>query len=127
MERKKANTGEFADLEIPLQKHAVEQVCRKYGVDISGLLIKIQRGEDCLRSDIAGATDYDRIGRIDLLPVAFKDEEQLIRTVLHEKVHVKQLRKYGKAYVQENLMQMERIAERCEELFWMLKKRRKCS
>jgi len=127
MERKKANTGEFADLEIPLQKHAVEQVCRKYGVDISGLLIKIQRGEDCLRSNIAGATDYDRIGRIDLLPVAFKDEEQLIRTVLHEKVHVKQLRKYGKAYVQENLMQMERIAERCEELFWMLKKRRKCS
>ena len=123
MERRKANAGEFAELEIPLQKRAVERVCRKYDVDISGLIIKIQRGEDCLRSYVAGATDYNHIGRIDILPIAFKDEEQLVRTVLHERVHVKQLLKYGKSYVQENITYMERVAERCEELFWRMKRR----
>ena len=118
MERKKANTGEFADLEVPMQKRAVEKICREYGVDISGLIIKIQRDEDSLKANIAGATDYYNIGRIDLFPCAFKDEEQILRTVIHEKAHVKQLRKYGREYAQKELMFMERVARRFEELFY---------
>lgn len=42
-----------------------------------------------------GSTDYDNIGRIDLFPSAFINEEQLVRTIIHEKCHVLQLQKYG--------------------------------
>ena len=92
MERRKANTGEFADLEVPMQKRAVEKICRDHGVDISGLIIKIQRDLDSLKANIAGATDYYNIGRIDLFPCAFRNEEQILRTIIHEKAHVKQLK-----------------------------------
>lgn len=44
------------------------------------------------------------------------DEEQRIRTLLHEKCHVMQLRRYGKAYTQNNLAEMEKQAERYENL-----------
>lgn len=37
-------------------------------------------------------TDYKNIGRIDLLPNAFLNEEQLVRTLIHEKCHVMQLK-----------------------------------
>ncbi len=50
------------------------------------------------------------IGRIDLLPKAFVDEEQLLRTVIHEGCHVKQFKKYGSSYVQENQMLIKKIA-----------------
>ena len=43
-----------------------------------------------------GLTDYNDIGRIDLFPNAFSDEEQLIRTVIHEECHVKQLKNTAK-------------------------------
>ena len=40
-----------------------------------------------------GSTDYNSIGRIDLFPNAFTSEEELIKTILHEKCHVLQLKK----------------------------------
>ena len=121
LNRRISNSGAFAHLKIPMQKKAVVQICRKYGVDISGLKIKIQRGEDCLKVDIAGATDYFDIGRIDLLPNAFKDTEQLLRTVIHEGCHVRQLKKYGREYVQNNVIYMERVAKRYEDFFYRRK------
>ena len=59
-----------------------------------------------------------------MFPNAFIDEEQLIRTVLHEKCHVKQLRKYGKKYVQSNLPEIEKKAYRFEDVFYNILKRR---
>ena len=124
MERRTSNVGAFAHLEIPLQKRAVTSICRKYGVDISFLKIKIQRDEELLKLPFAGIAAPEDIGRIDLLPKAFVDEEQLLRTVIHEGCHVKQFKKYGSSYVQENQMLMEKIAYRYEDFFFkMIKKR----
>ena len=100
-----------------MQKRAVEQICRKYGVDIAGLTIKIQRSEELLRYPYAGSAAPEDVGRIDLLPRAFANEEQLLRTVIHEGCHVKQFKKYGSIYVQENRIPMERVAERYEDFF----------
>ena len=69
-------------------------------------------------------TAYENVGRIDLTPRAFENEEELIRTVIHERLHVKQLLKYGKEYVQENRPYMEKVAERGEEFFYRIVKRR---
>ena len=47
-----------------------------------------------------------------------KNEEQLIKTVLHEKCHLKQLKKYGKKYAQDNLDKMEKQAYRFESVYY---------
>lgn len=114
-QRKEFNTGSFSNLKIPMQKRAVKEVARKYGIDISGLTIKIQRSEKLISLPIAGSTDYKYIGRIDLFPNAFIDEEQLVRTIVHEKCHVEQLRKYGVKYCHEHLNEMEKEAYKVEE------------
>ena len=125
--RPTANSGAFAHLKVPLQLRAVKQICRKYGVDISGLQIKIQRSEEWLTAKYkyAGMTDYYNIGRIDLTPHAFADEEELLRTIIHESCHVKQLKKYGRNYAQEHIIQMEKVAERYENFFLRIAKRRR--
>ena len=115
--RRTSNLGAFAHLEVPMQKKAVKQICQKYGVDISFLRIKIQRDENLLRFGIAGVAAPEDVGRMDLLPSAFVNEEQLLRTVLHEGCHVKQFKKYGSLYVQENQLIMEKIAYRYEDFF----------
>ena len=124
LQRPASNRGAFFHLEVPMQLKSVKQICRKYGVDISGLRIKIQRSEDLLRADFAGMTAYEDIGRIDLTPHAFADKEQLLRTIIHEGCHVKQLKKYGRQYAQENVMQMEKVAKRYENFFIKIVKRR---
>lgn len=123
-ERKTANTGSFAELQIPLQKREVLRLAKQYGVDMRGITVKIQRSEKLLALPLTGSTDYKNIGRIDLFPRAFENEEQLMRTLIHEKCHVKQPKKHGAAYAQKNLDQMERQAYRFES-FWYQKLRKK--
>lgn len=120
MNRRDSNSGVFKDLKITMQKQAVVKICRAYGVDISDLKIKIQRSEELLKYFYAGSADPKYIGRIDSFPNAFNDVEQLLRTVIHEGCHVKQFKKYGAAYVQENRLAMERVAERYENFFFSL-------
>ncbi len=125
MKRKKVNLGKFGHLKVPMQKREVERICRDYGFDISGLIIKIQRDESMINSYYTGSTDYDNVGRIDLFPNAFINTEQVLRTLIHEKAHVLQLRKYGKNLTQININFMEKVAYRFEELFYkVLLKRR---
>lgn len=118
--RKEANSGAFAGLQISMQKRAVKKIAEKYGIDLSGITIKIQRNEKLLALPTTGMTDYKNIGRIDLLPNAFIDEEQLVRTLIHERCHVLQLQKYGAKYAQDNLDRMEAQAYRFEDFWYLL-------
>ncbi len=118
MERRKSNTAEFAIYKIPLQKRAVNEIAKKYKIDLKDINIKIQRDKKLIDLPIAGSTDYKNIGRIDLFPNAFIDEEQLVRTIVHEKCHVEQLRKYGVDYAQKNLADMEKLAYEYEEKWY---------
>lgn len=118
------NTGAFANLEIPMQKRYVLDLCKKYNIDTKGLTFKIQRSEALLKLNYFGSTDPNDIGRIDLFPNAFCNEEQLIRTIIHEKCHVKQLNKYGSKYVQQNLLYMEKVAYRFEDIYYTILKGR---
>lgn len=70
-----------------------------------------------------GSTDYDNIGSIDLFPNAFRNEEELIKTIIHESCHVEQLKKYGKKYCLQHLADMEAEAYQIEkEIFNKLTK-----
>lgn len=88
------------------------------------ITFKIQRSESLLALPFYGSTDYNNIGRIDLFPNAFTDEEQFIRTVIHEKCHVEQLKKHGKKYTQKHLQEMEKQAYRFENIYYIILKRR---
>lgn len=124
LERRNANIGAFSEIEIPMQKKAIKQICKKYGIDIAGLTIKIQRDESLVGKPFCGMTDYDNIGRIDLLPSAFSSEEQLVRTIIHERLHVMQLRKHGKEYCQSHLNEMEHQAYWFEDHMYPLLRKR---
>ncbi|MBR1528734.1 MAG: hypothetical protein IJ642_05485, partial [Oscillospiraceae bacterium] len=124
LERRNQNLGAFSEIEIPMQKKIVKQICKKYGIDIVGLHIKIQRDESLVGKPFCGMTDYDNIGRIDLLPSAFSSEEQLVRTIIHERLHVMQLRKHGKDYCQRHIEEMENQAYWFEDHMYPLLKKR---
>ncbi len=122
--RREKNIGMFKNLTIPMQKRTILRVAKKYGIETQGLTFKIQRSEKLLSLPFYGSTDYNNIGRIDIFPNAFLNEEQLIRTIIHEKCHVKQLKKYGRKYTQNNVERMEKLAERFEEIYYCILKKR---
>ena len=122
--RRVKNIGSFEKLEIPMQKRAVERLAKKYGVKIDDLSIRIQREEAMLEMPYLGSTDYDRIGRIDLFPNAFADEDTILRTIIHERCHVLQLRKYGKKYTQEHISEMEDMAYKFEDFWYNIVRKR---
>lgn len=124
LDRKEHNTGVFSSLNIPMQKREVLSLCRKYSIDTKGITFKIQRSEKLMAMPFYGSTDYNNIGRIDLFPNAFTSEEELLKTILHEKCHVMQLRKHGKEYAQQNLDTMEKQAYRFESIFYNIIKKR---
>lgn len=124
LQRRTTNAPPFDNIELPIQKRTIKKIAKKYGIDISGLTIKIQRGDDMVNAFFSGITDYDHIGRIDLTPRAFEDEEELVRTILHEKCHIGQLKKYGKDYCLNNLDIMEGVAERYEKMWYNIVKKR---
>jgi RHS repeat-associated protein len=67
---------------LPMNYQSVSQVAEKYDIDISGLAIKFNKA----RIDPAGITAPDET--ITLGRGAFADEEQLARTLAHERYHV---------------------------------------
>lgn len=122
MKRREQNLLPFGNLEIPMQKREILKICRKYDIDTTGLTFKIQRNEKLLATPYFGSTDYDNIGRIDLFPNAFLNEKELIKTILHEKEHVVQLKRFGKKYVENNLAEMEKLATLAEKEYNNLKR-----
>lgn len=122
--RKEANTGGLKNLKIPVQKRYVTKIASKYGVNISDLNIHIQHKEEFVKLFYCGSTDYKSIGRIDLFPNAFRDEETLIRTIIHERCHVLQLKKYGEEFTQLHLDKMEEEAYKFEEFWYNIVRRR---
>lgn len=115
LNRKSSNIGAFSNLSVTMQKKEVKRICEKYGLNVKGLTFKIQRSEHLLNSSYYGSADYDNIGRIDLFPNAFQNEEELIKTVIHERCHVEQLKRYGKKYCLDHLANMEAEARQIEE------------
>lgn len=123
-ERREQNNGAFSSLDVPMQKREVLKICKKYSIATKGITFKIQRSEKFISLPYFGSTDYNNIGRIDLFPNAFCSEEELVKTILHEKCHVLQLKRYGKEFAQLNIDRMEKQAYRFESIFFNIIKKR---
>ena len=106
MRRKKNNIEDFSGLGILMTVKSVKALCRKYNLKTHGILYKIQRDRNLVRQNYFGSADPKYVGRIDLFPLAFSNETELLRTIIHENCHVMQFKKYGPVYVQEHRVRM---------------------
>lgn len=115
--RRTTNPDAFSHLPERMSKKHIRELAEKYGIDISGLTLNIDANEELLRFPLAGEAVPEQIGTITFFPNAFRSEEELVRTLFHEKVHVQQFKEYGAVYVQNNLRKFEDEAERLEAKF----------
>ncbi|MGV9317303.1 hypothetical protein ACWDR0_34800, partial [Streptomyces sp. NPDC003691] len=98
---------------MPMTMECVCQVASKYNIDISGIKIKIDKS----RAGYYGSTAPDQ--SITLTRDAFRSEEQLARTLAHERFHVDQIRNgmgYPKEYDAANAW--EDAATNFENWWW---------
>lgn len=83
--------GKGSGPRMPMNMAAVQNIAAKYGIDISGIPITINNRV----SGVCGVTRPDN--SVMLCREAFRSEEDLARTLEHERFHVAELRE-GQAY-----------------------------
>lgn len=117
MTRVVSNKGKFAHLSEKMSKKHIRELAKEYGIDLEGISLNIDFNEELLRIPFAGRADPENMGGITFFPNAFRNKEELLRTLYHEKQHVLQFREYGAEYVQENRAYFEAVTEALEEDF----------
>ena len=102
-----------------MTKKHVRQVAKQVDINLKGITLQIDADKEKLKDgfEIYGRADGLNIGRVDLFPKAFRSREELIRTLYHELVHVRQYREYGVDYVQNNILRFEDEAYNAEDAF----------
>lgn len=116
MYRRSGNVGAFKHLPEKMTKKRIREVAKEYNISLKGITLEIIADEDWLRSSYTGMTD-EPIGLVMFFPNAFESKETLLRTIYHEKIHVKQYQKYGVAYVQNHNGKFEDEAYVFEDKF----------
>lgn len=117
MNRQTKNVGAFSELEEHMSKAHIRDIARESDISLKGLTLNIDKNEDLLRVNLAGRADHENIGRITFFPNAFKNKEELLRTLFHERYHVQQYKEHGVKYVQKNHARFEQEAYIKEEEF----------
>jgi hypothetical protein len=98
---------------LPMTAEQVEQIAQKYGIDISDVNVRVDKS----RTGFYGSTAPN--GTVTLTRSAFVNEEQLARTLAHERYHVDQIRGgmgYPKDYDSGNAW--ETAAQEHEDNWW---------
>ena len=107
---------------VLMKMKSVKEICRKYDLKTHEISYKIQLDKGSIRGGYYGSSDPSYIGRVDLFPNAFRDEDELLKTIIHENCHVLQFKKYGSIYVQHHMDRMEVVARRFESFFFYVKR-----
>lgn len=117
--RKEQNTGVFSKYEEVMSKKHVRGVVAEMGLDPADVHYKIDRDEEKMNTGYFGFTSDDG-KNIVLFPDAFVNREQLVKTIGHENIHLKQVRENGKVKSIEDLRKREEEAAKSEEGWWKL-------
>ena len=86
--RNTQNTGAFKHLPERMSKKHICEIAKEFNVDLQGLKLNIDFNEELLRIGLAGRADPEEIGGITFFPNSFRNKEELVRTLFHEKQHV---------------------------------------
>lgn len=115
--RKEKNTGVYKIYTELMSKKHVNSVVIEMGLNPGDVKYKIDRNKELIGSGYLGHTSDD--GKvITLYPDAFKDREQLVKTIGHENTHLNQIRKNGKVKVHQELAIREKEAYASEQRWW---------
>lgn len=117
MHRKRKNTGVFSHLQERMSKKHIRETAKQVGIDLKGITLNIDKNAELLSIPFAGRADSENVGGITFFPNAFISKEELIRTIIHEKIHVQQFKKYGVDFVQNNRSFFEDEAYKMENEF----------
>ena len=116
--RKNHNTGVFSKFEELMTLKHVRSIASDMGIDLSGSKLQIIRDQELAdRPKFMGYTFPDG-SAIQLYPAAFINREQLVKTIGHEFVHLKQAKEHGIITSMEDLMEREREAYGSEAKWW---------
>ena len=99
---------------LPQDMNVVRQVAARAGVGLDGVEVRIRKSAP--RPGMFGRTD--RNGVLHLYPNAFKNEEELVKTLGHERTHVWQVRTYGYPDDDALARRMEDGAKVTEAQWW---------
>lgn len=115
--RKATNKGAFERLPERMSKKHIREVAAEFGIELKGFTIQIDNSVELLDSGFFGMSPAENVGTIIFFPDAFASKEELVRTIIHEKEHYLQYRKYGVEYVLENIRRFEKEAKAKENRF----------
>ena len=120
MQRKTSNSGASQHLPELMQLRHVRSVAHQYDIDLQGVSIKIERDANLINTGICGVANHEHSGkgRIHLLPDAFSSEEELARTLFHEKMHLEQFITHGYDNVSSDYARFEKETRQAEDKFW---------
>lgn len=98
-------------------KH-VRGIVKDMGIQLSDAKLVIIRDKELIdRREFMGYTFPDG-SMIQLYPAAFANREQLVKTLGHEYIHLKQTKEHGIIDSIEELMEREREAYGSEQAWW---------
>ena len=112
--RRKANTGAFAGLVIPMQMRQVRSFANSAGIGLKGIKIKIVRNPELVGKGYYGSATDART--LYLYPEAFSSPEQLVKTLAHERTHNFQISIFGSRGTEVEAL--EEAAVRAENDVW---------
>lgn len=98
-----------------MQLKNVKKVANNAGIGLDGVKIKIDRNPELLGKGLYGFTDGKTIT---LYPDAFTDTENLVKTLGHERMHVYQVKIFGKPTSTDILKEFEKAAFDSERSWW---------
>lgn len=117
LDRKTKNSGAFSVLPERMSKKHIREIAKEYHISLKGIALNIDANEELLAIALTGRTDPEQIGGITFFPNAFLSKEDLLRTLYHEKIHVRQFKEHGVEHVQNNRAHFEMLAYKEENEF----------
>jgi hypothetical protein len=95
----------------------VREAALRAEIGLAGIEIQIEDGDEWLRRPFYGYCDpYGEV--IILFPRAFESEEQLVRTLGHERIHAYQAQVFGPPQGSVDSAARELAAYASEEMWW---------
>jgi hypothetical protein len=100
-----------------MHRRTVERAALQAGIGLAGLEVQIEADPELVGRNLFGYTNP--AGTIIILyPDAFTDEEELVKTLGHERIHVYQARTFGPPGDSVDALNRERAAVATEETWW---------
>lgn len=116
--RKAHNTGAYAVLEERMSLKHVRSLVKDMDISLDGTKIKIIRDKTLIGDSRWMGYTYPDGSAIQLYPAAFSSREELVKTLGHEFMHLKQVRESGTIQSVEELTRREREAYDSEQHWW---------